>query len=217
MKKAVVFILVFAVILTGCADTKKHSKGVYMLLDTDTSGTYTFELKKAQSILNYLLGTLQPLDTLAVARIDTGNFSEKDIIAKVTFNRRPSVANNQKRAFQKKIGIFISKVTSSIYTDISGGILQAIEYLNEVDPGKKYILIFSDLKEELKNEQVRDVSFQLAGFHVIALNVTKLNADIRDPKKYLKRIEQWRAKVESSNGKWRVANDLEQLDKILAK
>jgi len=217
MKKAVVFILIFAVILTGCADTKEHSKGVYMLLDTDTSGTYALELKKAQSILNYLLGILQPLDTLTVARIDTGNFSEKDIIANITFNRRPSVANNQKRAFQNRLGNFISKVTSSRYTDISGGILQAIEYLNEADPGKKYILIFSDLKEELKNERVRDAPFQLAGFHIIALNLTKLSADIRDPNKYLKRIEQWRAKVESSNGKWRVVNDLEQLEKILAK
>jgi len=217
MKKAVVFILVFAVILTGCADTKKHSKGVYMLLDTDTSGSYALELKKAQSVLNYLLGTLKPLDTLAVARIDTGNFSEKDIIANITFNRRPSVANNQKRAFQKRLGNFISKVTSSRYTDISGGILQAIEYLNEVDPGKKYILIFSDLKEELKNEQVRDAPFQLAGFHIIALNMTKLSADNHDPRNYLKRIEQWRVKVESGNGKWHVANDLEQLEKILAK
>jgi len=215
MIKTVVFIIAFAVILTGCADTKKHSKGVYMLIDT--SGTYALELKKAQSILNYLLGTLQPMDTLAVARIDTGSFSEKDIIAKVTFYQRPSVANNQKRAFQIKFDEFISNVKSSRYTDISGGILQAIEYLNEGDPGKKYILIFSDLKEELKNEQVRDAPFQLAGFHIIALNVTKVSADNHNPRNYLKRIERWRVKVENGNGKWRVANDLEQLDKILAK
>lgn len=214
MKKTVFFIIAFAVILTGCADTKKHSKGVYMLLDT--SGTYAFELKKAQLILNYLLGTLQPMDTLAVARIDTGSFSEKDIIAKVTFYQRPSVANNQKRAFQKKIDKFTSKVKSSKYTDISGGLYQAIEYLNKADPGKKYILIFSDLKEELKKGHERDVPFQLAGFNVIALNVTKLRADIRDPKKYMKRVEQWRAKVESGNGKWRVVNDLERLDNIFA-
>jgi len=215
MKKAVLFILIFTVILTGCADTKKHSKGVYMLLDT--SGTYALELKKAQSILNYLLGTLQPLDTLAIARIDTGSFTEKDIIAKLTFNQRPSIANNQKRAFQKKIGSFISKVNNSRYTDISGGILQAIEYLNEADPGKKYILIFSDLKEELKKEHVSDVLFQLAGFHIIALNLTKLSADILDLKKYLKRIEQWRSKVESGNGKWHVVNDLEQLKYFFTK
>ena len=214
MKKTVVFIIAFAVILTGCADTKKQSKGVYMLLDT--SGTYALELKKAQSILNYLLGTLQPMDTLAVACIDTENFSEKDIIAKVTFYQRPSVANNQKRAFQKKIVKFTSEVKSSKHKDISGGIYQAIEYLNNADPGKKYILIFSDLKEELKKGPVKDVSFQLAGFNVIALNVTKLRANIRDPIKYSKRVEQWGNKIESCNGQWRVVNDLERLDNIFA-
>jgi len=212
MIKTVVFIIAFAVILTGCADTKKHSKGVYMLIDT--SGTYALELKKVQSILNYFLSTLQPMDTLAVARIDTGSFSEKDIIGKVTFYQRPSVANNQKRAFQKKIDLFISNVKSSKYTDISGGILQAIEYLNEADSGKKYILIFSDLEEKFKKGHVRDVSFQLAGFNVIALNVTKLRANIRDPIKYSKRVEQWGNKIESCNGQWRVVNDLERLDII---
>jgi len=214
MKKTVVFIIAFAVILTGCADTKKHSKGVYMLLDS--SDTYALELKTAQSIINYLLGTLQPMDTLAVASIDTGSFSEKDIIAKVTFYQRPSVANNQKRAFQKKLDKFISNVKSSRYTDISGGILQAIEYLNEADTGKKYILIFSDLKEELKKGHVRDVPFQLTGFNVTALNVTKLRANIRDPIKYMERVEQWGKIIESCNGEWRVVNDLERLDNIFA-
>ncbi|MCP4368715.1 MAG: VWA domain-containing protein [Deltaproteobacteria bacterium] len=201
--------------LSGCTDKKIHSKGVYMLLGT--SGMYAHELKKAQSILNFLLLTLQPLDTLAVARIDTGNFAEKDIIAKVTFNQRPSVANNQKRVFQKKIDNFVSNIKNSKYTDISGGISQAIEDLNETDPGKKYILLFSDLKEELKKGHVNDMPFQLAGFHIIALNVTKLSADVRDPKEYLKHVVQWRAKVESGNGKWRVVNDLERLENIFAK
>jgi hypothetical protein len=214
MIKTLVFIIAFAVIVTGCADTKKHSKGVYMLIDA--SGTYVLELKKAQSILNYLLGTLQPMDTLAVARIDTGSFSEKDIIAKVTFYQRPSVANNQKRAFQIKFDEFISNVKSSRYTDISGGILQAIEYLNEADPGKKYILIFSNLEEKFKKGNVRDVPFHVGGFNVIALNVNKLRADILDPIKYMKRVERWRNKIESSNGQWRVVNDLKRLDNIFA-
>ena len=210
MIKSVVFIIAFAVILTGCADTKKHSKGVYMLIDA--SGTYALELKKTQSILNYLLGTLQPMDTLAVARIDTGSFSEKDIIAKVTFYQRPSVANNQKRAFQIKFDEFISNVKSSRYTDISGGILQAIEYLNKADPGKKYILIFSDLRKELKKDRESDVPFQLTGFNVIALNVTKLRANIRDPIKYMERVEYWSKIIESGNGQLHVLNDLDRLD-----
>ena len=51
---------------------------MYILLDT--SGTYTTELKKAQQIIHYYLGTLGPGDSFAVARIDSGSFSEKDII-----------------------------------------------------------------------------------------------------------------------------------------
>ena len=215
MKKLIAFIIILGILIAGCTDTKKHTKGVYMLLDT--SGKYAMELEKAQSIINYLLGVLQPGDTMAVACIDTGSFSEKDIIAKVMFDTRPSISNNQKRAFQQTVGKFVSEVKSSPYTDISGGILQAIEYLNEADRGTKYILIFSDLKEELAKGHVRDVPFQLAGFNVIALNVTKLRADIRDPKLYMQRVEDWRKKVEIGNGNWRVINDLERLDNIFAR
>ena len=186
-----------------------------MLLDT--SGTYAVELKKAKGIINYLLGTLQPGDTMAVGRIDTGSFSEKDIIAKVTFDDRPSVANTQKRSFQKKVDSFVADMKRSSYTDISGGILQAIEYLNESGAGKRYILIFSDLQEELAKGHVRDVPFQLTDFNVIALNVTKLRDDIRDPKIYMQRVEFWQTKVEEGNGVWRIINDLERLDHIFSK
>jgi hypothetical protein len=202
-------------ILLGCSQQPNRFKGVYMLLDT--SGTYVAELEKAEAIIRYLLGTLQPGDTLAVGRIDTGSFSEKDIVAKVTFDGRPSMANTQKRLFQKKMETFAAKLERSSHTDISGGILQAIEYLNESGAGEKYILIFSDLKEELAKGHVRDVPFQLADFNVIALNVTKLRDDIRDPKIYMSRVEHWQTKIEQGDGTWRVINDLERLDNIFSK
>ena len=78
MKLIRFWLIVFIIILTsGCTQQTNRASGVYMLLDT--SGTYAVELKKAQLIINYLLGVLQPGDTLAVGRIDTGSFSEKDI------------------------------------------------------------------------------------------------------------------------------------------
>ena len=215
MKSFRFWIIGFLILLTGCTQQSNRAKGVYMLLDT--SGTYAVELKKARLIINYLLGTLQPGDTLAVGRIDTGSFSEKDIVAKVTFDVRPSIANNQKRVFQKKVNTFVTSVRQSSYTDISGGMLQAIEYLNEAGSANKYILIFSDLQEELAKGYVRDVPLELSGFHIIALNVTKLRADNRDPKNYLARVEQWREKTVKGGGTWRVINDLERLDNILAK
>ena len=215
MKSFRYWLIGLLIFLAGCAQQSNHSKGVYMLLDT--SGTYAVELNKARSIINYLLGTLQPGDTMAVGRIDTGSFSEKDIVAKVTFDARPSMANNQKRLFQNKVRKFVTGVRKSNYTDISGGMLQAIEYLNEAGSGNKYILIFSDLKEDLAKGYVRDVPFALSGFHVVALNVTKLRADNHDPKKYLTRVENWQEKTEKAGGTWRVINDLERLDNLLSK
>jgi hypothetical protein len=202
-------------LVAGCAkENKVHTRGVYMLLDT--SGTYAQELQKAQGIINYLLGSLQPGESFAVARIDSGSFSEKDIIYKTTFDTRPSVATNQKRVFAQKIDEFVKDVKGSSYTDISGGMLQAVEWLNETGAGKKTILIFSDMEEELAKGYVRDFPIPLNGFKVVALNVTKLRGDIVDPRVYLDRLAKWQAKVESGGGQWRVINDLERLDPILS-
>jgi hypothetical protein len=183
-----------------------------MLLDT--SGTYTKELKRAEAIINYLLGTLQPGDTMAVARIDSGSFSEKDIVAKMTFDRRPSVANQQKRLFKQKIEEFVKTARGSAYTDITGGVLQSVEYLTEAGAGEKFILIFSDLKEELVKGHVRNFPIQVDGCKVVALNVTKLRSDNVDPREYYKRVQEWRARVEAGGGEWKVVNDLERLDNI---
>jgi len=214
MKNIRVFVFAAGILIAGCLNSENHSKGLYLLLDP--GGAYAVELKKAQAIIGYLLGILQPNDTLAVASIETGSFSEKDVIARVTFEQRPSIANNQKRVFQEKVNTFVSTAKSSKNTDISGGILQAIEYLNRSDCGKKYILIFSDLDEELTQRSSGNVPFQLAGFEVVAFNVTKMRRDIRYAEKYLARVESWRTKVESGHGKWRVINDLESLENIFS-
>lgn len=211
----IIVIVTYALLVSCSGESTPRNTGVFMLVDT--SGTYAEELTKAEQIIRYTLSRLDATDSFAVARIDTGSFSEKDIVAKVTFDARPSVANNQKRAFQNKVSTFVTGVRQSSYTDISGGLYQAIEYLNESGSGNKYILIFSDLQEELAKGYVRDVPLELSGFHIIALNVTKLRADNQDPKNYLARVEQWRGKAEKGGGTWRVINDLERLDNILAK
>jgi len=205
-------IVLGALLLNGCATSSAHNRGVYMLLDT--SGTYTLELAKAQQIINYVLAKLGPTDSFAVARIDTGSFSEKDIVSKVSFNDQPSQANQQKLQFRSAVGKMVKTVSPSPYTDITGGLLQATEYLNERNPGKKTILIFSDLKEDLKPGFVRNIPLHLDGYEVIALNVTKLRSDNVDPREYMERIKQWKAKVERGGGTWRVINDLEQLEGI---
>ena len=218
MKKLSVFVLMsFCLMMTSCSDsgtTKTGSgRGVYLLLDT--SGTYTAELKKAQQIINYLMGTqLGPGDSLVVARIDSGSFSEKDIVAKVTFDSRPSVSNNQKKVFAQTVDKFVKSVRGSKYTDISGGLLQAIEYLNEVDAAEKHVLIYSDLKEELPKGFIRNMNFTLDGFKVRALNVTKLRTDNVNPQEYLDRLEEWKSRVNHGGGDWIVVNDMQREDAL---
>ncbi len=216
MKKIIIiFILGILFSLHGCTDTPT-TIGVYMLMDT--SGTYTKQLEQAKRIINYLLGTLNPGDTLAVARIDSGSFSEKDIIAKATFDQRPSVAVKQKRVFEKTVSDFITSVKGSAHTDITGGLLQAVEYLEEAKPGKKYVLIFSDLEEDLEEGHTRDlnkIDLDLNGYNIIALNVTKLLPDQANPQKYYDRLNMWEEIVTKRGGNWRKINDLDRLTTIL--
>jgi hypothetical protein len=197
----------------GCGSGTAHNTGVYLLLDT--SGTYNQELDKAEQIILYTLSRLEPTDSFAIARIDTGSFSERDIIAKVTLDDRPSTANMQKRQFAETVGGFLDNVESSQYTDITGGLLQAIEFLNEKEPARKTVLIFSDLKEDLEKGYVRDIDLPLSDFEVVALNVTKLRSDNVDPREYLDRLEAWRTRIEENGGTWRVINDLDRLEALL--
>ena len=205
--------LVLIAALGACSgEGNKSGKGVYMLLDT--SGTYTQEMEKARQIINVLLTRMEPGDSFAVARIDTGSFSEKDIVAKVTFDERPSMANQEKRHFNDNIQKFVDSLKPASYTDITGGILQATEFLQEKNHGENIIIIFSDMAEDLQKGYKRDQDFSLDGFRVVALNVTKLKSDNFDPDEYRDRLEAWEARVVNGGGEWRKINDLDTLDRI---
>jgi hypothetical protein len=217
--KPIVKILVIAGALLlavgGCSDKKTYSRAVYVLVDT--SGTYSKELDKAHHVINYLLGTLHPGETLAVGRVKSRSFSEKDILAKITFNKDPMQANTEKRAFKEQITAKLTKQakTGSAYTDITGGLLQATEFLNETGAGRKTILIFSDMQEELDQVVKRDVPLNLTGIRIVALNVTKLETDNVDPKRYLGRIAAWEKRMKEAGAtEWRMVNDLEHLERI---
>jgi len=199
--------------LFACSEHKPQKKGVYMLIDI--SGTYTQEIDKAQKIANYLLANLNGGDSLAMAKIDSGSFSEKDIVAKVTFDIRPSTATAQKHQFKRKLDEFVSNAKPSAHTDISGAVLQASEYLRETRAEQKYIIIFSDLEEDLIKGHVRKFDIPLVQTKVVALNVTKLRSDNIDPREYLKRLDAWEKRVYSGGGQWEVLNDLDHLNRLL--
>ena len=209
-------LLLLAFCAAGCGDSRDHTQAVYMLVDT--SGTYAVEATKARLIINYLLGTLQSGDSLAVARVKSRSFSEKDIIAKATFDTRPSQANAQKRTFQARIDDAFRAVPGSQYTDITGGMIQASQFLNETGAGTKTIIIFSDMQEELDKATVRNFPIDLKNIRVIAVNVVKLRTDNVDPRRYLGRLDWWKARVKKAGAsEWRVIKDLDHLDAILAR
>ena len=201
-------------LVAACADPRSHTHAVYMLVDT--SGTYAEEVGKAQLIVNYLLGTLQPGDSLAVARVRSRSFSEKDIIAKATFDNRPSQANAQKRVFRDQVDSFTRTARGSVYTDITGGLIQGGMFLRETGAGRKTILIFSDMQEELDKSTLRDFPIDLKDIRVVAVNVVKLKTDNIDPRRYMGRLEAWQKRVKGAGAReWRVINDIEHLDGVL--
>jgi hypothetical protein len=205
-----------ALALAACVDSRAHTQGVYMLVDV--SGTYAQEASKAQRIINYLLGTLQPGDSLAIARVESRSFSEKDIIAKATFDTRPSQANAQKRAFRDKVDAAFRNVHGSKYTDITGALIQGAEFLNEGGAGKKTIIVFSDMQEEVDPGTVRNFPISLKDIRIVAVNVVKLRTDNVDPRRYLGRLDQWKARVQKAGAReWLVINDLDHLDTILTR
>lgn len=206
-----------ALMLSGCSDKRTHAHAVYLLVDS--SGTYVQELDKAQALVGYILGTLNPGDSFAVARVKSRSFSEKDIVAKVTFAKDPLAANGQKRAFRDQVADFTKGVVKgSAYTDITGGMIQAAEFLNETGAGRKTILIFSDMQEELDYRTVRDFPINLKDIRIVAMNVTKLNTDNTDPRRYLDRMVWWEKRVRTAGAlDWRVVNDLEHPERIFGK
>lgn len=212
MSRLAATVLAGLLLLAGCSGGG-HGRAVYLLVDT--SGTYTRELDRANAILNYLLGTLESGDSLAVARIDSASFNEKDIVARVTFDGQPSVANDQKRAFRQRMTRFFDGLEAAQYTDITGGMLQAAEWLQETGAADRHILVFSDLREELPPGHKRDFSLPLENTHVVALNVAKLRPDQVDPERYLDRVEDWRKRVRDAGGDFRVVNDLTRLEGLL--
>jgi hypothetical protein len=205
--------------IVACGPQVNNNQAVYVLIDT--SGTYSKELSKAQVVVNYLLGTINPGDSLAVGRVKSRSFSEKEIVAKVSLGKDPLAANAQKRNFSEQFAAFAKaeqQAKGSRYTDITGGIIQAAEYLNETQAGQKTIVIFSDMQEELDYKTVRDIPIKLDGIRIVALNVTKLGTDNVDPRRYLDRLDWWEKRTRTAGASdWKVVNDMEHLDRIFKK
>lgn len=202
---------VFASLLLACAEPANNSRAAFVLIDISTD--YAAELKKAQTLSRYLLANLHSGDSLAVAFIDNSSFTERNIIARTTFDHRPSVANQQKRAFQTQLEDFVERFrVPSHHSDISGGVFLASDYLTELGAGRQYLFILSDLHEDLPPWVNRDAAVNLDNIHVVAINVKRQRSDNNDPQAYQHRLALWQKRVEDSGGRWQVVNNLSRLE-----
>ena len=202
-------------LLAACSPPADHNRAAVVLIDI--SKDYASEMARAQTLSNYLLANLDGGDSLAVAFIDNSSVSERNIIARATFDHRPSVAGQQKRAFQAEVHDFMQRFkVPSHHSDITGGVLLATDYLNDVEAGRKYLFLLSDLQEDLPPWLNREMAIRLEGVQVYAVNVKRQRADNNDPQAYQDRLAGWQRRVEDGGGQWQMVSDLARIENTVA-
>ena len=178
-------------LVNGCSDSKAYEAAICVL--ADVSGTYAGEKQNIADITkSKILAKMKAGDSLFFMRIDSNSYNEGDLIAKLTLDYIPSNANKQKLAMAAALDKFAKDSTRARYTDISGAMMNCTDYLNDTESGNRLMVIFSDMKEELKPGTSRSFTKdQFSNIHFIAMNVIKLNADSDNPNIYRKKLKKW--------------------------
>lgn len=206
-----VLLALLATVVVGCGEPANQSRAAFVLIDI--SSQYAGERQKAQLLTNYLLAELNSGDSLAVGFIDNTSFSERNIIARATFDHRPSVASQEKRAFKAELEDFMERFrVPSYHSDVTGGVLLATDYLRSVEAGHRHLFILSDLHEDVPPGINRNIEVQLDDIDVVAMNVRRQRSDNDNPEQYRERLAEWQQQVKSSGGRWEVVNDMGRLE-----
>ncbi len=211
MKTGPIFVLITAM-LSGCTDARHYAQATCILVDV--SGTYADQRPDVVRIIQSgLLPKARPGDSVVLMRIDGDSYEKGNIETSVTFDTQPSHANAQKLSFAKGLDAFAQSEVKSRYTDISGALMLCGEYLKETGAGKRTVVIFSDMKEELPKGVRRKLSAdELAGARVVAMNVKRLERDNQDPQGYRRRLDDWQAKITAAGAtEWKVILEPERL------
>ncbi len=202
--------------LSACSDARRYDQAIGVLIDV--SATYVNEREETVRVIKReILPHLVPGDTLLVARIDSESYDRENVEAMLTLDRRPSHANAQKLDLSKKLDEFARRPMNAAYTDISGAIMLASEYLAETKAGSQVLLIFSDMQEDLVPGSKRQLeATELAGTYVLAMNVKRLERDQVDPSRFRSRLDAWGEGVAAAGAaEWRSLNDATKLPEYL--
>ncbi len=196
----------------GCSDGRSHARATVVLVDV--SGTYADQRDDVVRIIRSgLLPRVRPGDSFFLIRIGEQSYDRSAVEAAVTLDAQPSRANAQKLALAGALDRFARSPMRARKTDISGAILLASEYLKETRAGRRDIIIFSDLREELPRGAKRSLDpGELKGTDVLAMNVKRLAADTNDPAGYRTRLADWGNRLtQAGAASWKVVLEPEEL------
>jgi len=189
MKRAT--LLAGALLAASCSSGAQYSQAIVALVDV--SGTYADQRPEVINVIRRgVLPHLTPGDTLVVIRIDSESYKKDNVEASMTLDVRPSKANAQKLQLASALDDFSHKPMRAAHTDISGAMMLGAEYLRESNAGRRTMVIFSDMEEDLPRGVKRDMAAdELKGVRVLAMNVKRLGHDNANPTAYRARLSNW--------------------------
>jgi hypothetical protein len=208
--------LAIAALCASCTSGARYQHAVVALVDV--SGTYADQKPEVVNVIRRgLLPRLTPGDTLVVIRIDAESYTRKNVEASMKLDLRPSKANAQKLAFAGQLDEFARRPVRAPHTDIRGAMMLGAEYLRETGAGRRTMIVFSDMEEDLPPGVKRDLAKdELAGVRVLAMNVKRLAADNANPAAYRLRLTSWEKQVTSHGAKeFKVVLEPEKLADML--
>jgi hypothetical protein len=209
-------IVVAALLAGSCSSGAQYAHAVCALVDV--SGTYVDQKEEVVNVIRRgLLPRLTPGDSLYVIRIDEESYKRGNVEASVKLDVRPSKANAQKLQFATQLEAFAHRKTRAPHTDIRGAMMLGAEYLRESGAGRRTMVVFSDMEEDLPRGVKRELAAdELKGVRVVAMNVKRLAADNADPSGYRKRLSTWEKQATTHGAKeFRVVLEPEKLVELL--
>jgi len=209
--------LVALLLAAACNDGRSHARATVVLVDV--SGTYADQRDQVVRIIRTgLLPRVRAGDSFFLIRIGEQSYDRSAVEAAVTLDAQPSRANAQKLALAGALDRFSKSARRDRHTDVSGAILLASEYLRETRAGRRDIIIFSDLREELPRGARRSLEpGELSGTDVLAMNVKRLAADSNDPAGYRNRLAEWGTRLtQAGASSWKVVLEPEELAQAYA-
>ncbi len=214
-RRAVLPMLAATPLLTaGCESGAAASRTIYVLLDV--SGTYFRELNQCIDGIKRLVGALNPLDAMVLARIGTCSFSDRSILLRFRLPDRPTAAAQAKRTIASDLDGIARREQMTNYTDIVGAVYQAAAELGSSSARRRYLVMYTDLVQDLApncRAGRRDLP-DMSGITVIAANViTRGNAD---PQTYFDRVKSWEERFRDAGAQdWIVERDPAGVARIL--